>query len=145
MKDWTTDLRQALRALLRTPGFAVLTVGILGLAIGANAGIFSVIDTVLLDPLPYTDSDRLVTIAASAPGSDFPDEFPVAAEFFVHYREQSELLEDISTFNSFTSTLRVGDRIERVRMSAPTPSMFSTLGVKPVMGRLPVPRTKTGW
>ncbi len=139
MSDWTSDLRHALRALLRTPGFAVLAVGMLGLAIGVNAGIFSVVDTVLLDPLPYADTDRLVYIGASAPGSDMPEEFPVAREFFVQYREQSELLEELSFYNSFTSTLRAGDRIERVRMSAPTPSLFDTLGVKPVLGRLPVP------
>ncbi len=93
MNTWTRDLQLAFRALLRTPGFAVLTVVMLGLAIGANAGIFSVVDTVLLDPLPYADTDRLVYIAASAPGSDFPEEFPVAAEFLLQYREKSELLE----------------------------------------------------
>lgn len=139
MSNWTRDLRHALRALLRTPGFVVLTVGMLGLAIGANAGIFSVIDTVLLNPLPYANTDRLVHIAGSAPGSDFPEEFPLAAEFLVQYREESKLLEDVSTYNSFTSTLHVGDRIERVRMSAPTTSLFNTLGVKPALGRLPVP------
>jgi putative ABC transport system permease protein len=139
MQDWTSDLRHALRALLRTPGFAVLAVGTLGLAIGANAGIFSVVDTVLLDPLPYADSDRLVYLAGTAPGSDFPEEFPLAAEFFVQYREESQLLEEVSTFNSFTNTLRLGDRIERVRMSWPTRSLFETLGVKPIHGRLPAP------
>jgi len=138
MSDWTREIRLALRALLRTPGFAVLAVGTLGLAIGANAGIFSVVDKVLLDPLPYADNDRLVYIAGTAPGSDFPEEFPLAAEFFVQFRE-SGLIEELSTFNSFTSTLRVGDRIERVRMSAPTLSMFDTLGAKPVLGRLPTP------
>jgi putative ABC transport system permease protein len=139
MSHWTRDLQQARRTLFRNPGFLLLAVGTLGLAIGATAGIFSVVETVLLNPLPYSDSDRLVYIAGSAPGSDFPEEFPLAAEFFLQYREQSELLEDVSTFNSFTSTLRVGDRIERVRMSAPTTSMFNTLGVKPIHGRLPTP------
>ena len=138
MSNWTRDLHHALRALLRTPGFAVLTVGTLGLAIGANAGIFSVVDTVLLNPLPYANTDRLVTIAASAPGTDFPEVFSVAPEFYVQYRE-SELLEDISTYNSFTNTLRAGERIERVRMSVPTPSLFSTLGAEPILGRLPAP------
>jgi predicted permease len=68
-----------------------------------------------------------------------PEEFPLAAEFLVQYRERSELLEDVSTYNSFTNTLRVGDRIERVRLSTPTTSLFSTLGVRPLLGRLPVP------
>ncbi|MEM7350764.1 MAG: ABC transporter permease, partial [Acidobacteriota bacterium] len=137
MHDWTREIRQALRALLRTPGFTLLTVATLGLAIGVNAGLFSVVDTVLLDPLPFRDNDRLVYLAASAPGSDLPEEFGVATEFFVQYREKSELLEDLATFNSFTNTLRVGDRIERVAMSTPTPSLFSTLGATPALGRLP--------
>ena len=96
--------------------------------------MFSVVDAVLLNPLPYAHADRLVHIAASAPGSGFPEEFGVAAEFFVQYREQSKLLEDVSTYNSFTNTLRVGDRVERVRMAWPTNSLFSTLGVKPILG-----------
>jgi predicted permease len=138
MNEWARDLRHAVRSLRRTPGFAVITIGTLGLAIGVNAGMFSVIDTVLLEPLPFANVDRLVHIAATAPGSGFPDEFGVAAEFFVQYKEQSKLIEDVSTYNSFTSTLRVGDRVERVRMSAPTNSLFSTLGAKPILGRLPV-------
>jgi len=139
MSDWLGDLRQALRGLLRTPGFAILAVGSLGLAIGANAVIFSVLDGVLLNPLPFDNTDRLVYIGASAPGSDLPEEFPIAAEFLLQYKEKSELIEEISAFNSFTSTLRVGDRIERIGMSAPSTTLFNTLGVTPILGRLPVP------
>lgn len=139
MKSWLKDLRHARRTLFRTPGFTLLTVGTLGLAIGATAGIFSVINTVLLNPLPFENTDRLVYIAGSAPGTDFPDEFPLAAEFFLQYREESKLLEDVATFNAFTNTLRVGDRTERPRMSAPALSLWSTLGAKPLHGRLPTP------
>ncbi|HET9271368.1 MAG TPA: ABC transporter permease, partial [Vicinamibacterales bacterium] len=102
-------------------------------------GMFSVVKTVLLDPLPYAHADRLVYIAATAPGSDLPPEFGVSAEFLVHYKEQSRLLEDISLVNSFTSTFRIDDRVERIRMSSPTAAAFSTLGVKPHIGRLPGP------
>lgn len=133
-----TELRQALRTLGRTPGFTAVTVGMLGLAIGAVTGMFSVVETVLLDRLPYANPDRLVYIASSAPGSQLPAEFDAAPEFFVQYKEHSRLLEDLSTSNSFTSTLRVGDRVERVRMSWPTNSLFSTLGATPILGRLPV-------
>ncbi|HVS64943.1 MAG TPA: ABC transporter permease [Thermoanaerobaculia bacterium] len=135
---WIHDLRYAVRALRRSPGFVVVSVVTLGLAIGVNAGLFSVIDTVLLNPLPYRDTDRLVRISASAPGSDLPAEFGVSAEFFVQYREQSELLDGIAIYNSFTNTLRADDRTERVRMSTPSPSLFATLGVSPILGRLPV-------
>jgi putative ABC transport system permease protein len=138
VQEWLRDLRYALRFLRHTPSFTAVTVGTLGLAIGVNAAIFSVVDRVLLAPLPFPHPERLVHIGASAPGSGFPDEFGVSAEFLVQYRERSKLIEDISTYNSFTNTLRAGDRVERVRMSWPTSSLFSTLGVKPILGRLPV-------
>ena len=138
--QWIRDLRHALRALRRAPGFTATAVGTLGLAIGVNAGMFSVVNKVLLDPLPFPDADRLVYIAATAPGSDLPGEFGVANEFFVQYEEQSRLLEDVSTFNSFTSTMRAGDRVERIRMSQPTTSLFTTLGARPIRGRLPEPK-----
>ena len=137
-REWTRQVRHAVRLLAHTPGFSLVAVGTLALAIGANAAIFSVVDTVLLAPLPYAHADRLVHIAASAPGSDFPPEFGVAPEFFVEYREQAHLLEDVSTYNSFTSTLRANDRVERIPMSAPTYSLFTTLGARPILGRLPV-------
>jgi len=138
LAEWTTDLRHAARALRRTPGFTVTAVATLALAIGAVAGMFSVVDAVLLNPLPYAASDRLVDIAGTAPGSDMPEDFAVGEEFYLQYRDQSHQLEDISTYNSFTSTLRVGDRVERIRMSAPTNSLYSTLGARPILGRLPV-------
>jgi len=143
MSEWMRDLRLAVRSLRREIGFAVIAVGTLGLAIGANAGIFSVVHTVLPDPLPYADADRLVYVAASAPGSDLPDEFGVAMEFLVQYREQAELLEDVAAYNSFTHTIRAGERVERSRVSMSTPSLFSTLGVAPVLGRLPVPEDES--
>ena len=138
LSAWISDLRHAVFALRQAPGFTAITIVTLGLAIGANVGIFSVVDAVLLSPLPFPDEDQLVTIRASAPGSDFPSEFGVSSEFYVQYSERSELIESLSTFNSFTNTLRLDDRIERVRMSWPTWTFFDTLQAVPMMGRLPV-------
>ncbi len=138
LTEWATDLRYAMRSLRRAPGFAIVTVGTLGLAIGVNAGMFSVVDTVLLHPLPFANADRLVFIGGTAPGSGFPEEFGVAGEFYLEYKAQSKLLVDAASFNSGTATLRVGDRVERVRMGWPTNSLFSTLGARPILGRLPV-------
>ncbi len=143
MHNWGKDLRHAARVLRRSPGFTTVAVVSLGLAIGANAGMFSVVDTVLLDPLPYGEPDRLVFIAATAPGSDLADEFGVSTEFYVHYLEESELLEDASIFFSFTNTLRVDDRTERPRMSVVTTSTFDLLGVAPILGRLPTPEDES--
>ncbi len=137
MNGWIREMRLAGRALARSPGFVIAVVGTLALALGVNAAIFSVVDAVLLAPLPFQDADRLVHIAASAPGSDLPDEFGVSAEFFLQYRDESRQLEDLATFNSFTASLRVDDRVERLRMSMPSLSLFSTLGASPILGRLP--------
>jgi hypothetical protein len=90
MSGWTKDFRYAARALRRTPGFAAIAIGTLALAIGANAGIFSVVDTVLLNPLPFPESDRLVYIAGSAPGSDLPEEFGHTIREDGHYIEAGE-------------------------------------------------------
>ena len=117
---WIQDLRQAVRALRRTPGFTLVAVGTLGLALGANAGIFSIVDAVLLRPLPFPEPDRLVYIGGTAPGSDLPSEFDLPPEFFLQYRDQSKLLQGLAPYDDFTNTLRVGDRAERVRMAVST-------------------------
>ena len=134
---WSQDLRHAVRALRRSPGFTLVAVGTLGLALGVNAGIFSIVDAVLLRPLPFPEPDQLVYIGGTAPGSDLKGEFQLAPEFLVQYQEQSKLLQGIAPYDDFTNTLRVGDRAERVRMAVSTPSLFPTLGVAPALGRLP--------
>ncbi|HYC33883.1 MAG TPA: ABC transporter permease, partial [Gemmatimonadales bacterium] len=134
---WSQDLRHAVRGLRRTPGFTIVAVGTLALALGVNAGIFSIVDAVLLRPLPYPEPGRLVHIAGSAPGTDLPEEFPVPLEFFRQFAEEAKLLEGVAPHWNFTNTLRVGDRAERVRMAVTTAALFPTLGVTPVLGRLP--------
>ena len=136
--EWARDLKHAARALRRTPGFTATAVVTLGLAIGVNAGMFSVVNTVLLNPFPFANVDRLVVVNASAPGSDFPPEFGVSNEFYLSYKQHSKLLEDVMVFGGGSSTFRVDDRAERISMAWPSNSMYSTLGVKPILGRLPV-------
>jgi predicted permease len=131
------ELRHALRTLRRTPGFTVTVVATLGLAIGAIAGVFAVLDRVLLSPLPYGHPDRLVFIAAEAPGSEMNGEFGLAGEFYLQYKENSRLLEDVALFATFTDTLRVGERAERISMGVVTNSLYSTLGATAALGRLP--------
>jgi predicted permease len=137
--QWISDFRHGWRALVRTPAFLVTSVVTLALAIGAVVGMFSVVNTVLLDPLPFPDSDRLVVVAGTAPGSDLPERFGLGQEFYLHYKERSQLLDGIFLFGGGTSTLRTEDRVERIPMGFPTNDIYATLRVRPQVGRLPVP------
>ncbi len=134
---WLSELRYAWRALRRTPGFLATAIAMLGLALGVGAGIFGVVNAVLLKPLPFFEPDRLVLISSSAPGSDYPERFAVSREMYVHFGEQAKHLEALGTINAFTNTVRFGARTERLRMSAPTSSVFATLGAAPILGRWP--------
>ena len=136
--QWMTDLRHSWRGLLRTPGFLITSVGTLALAIGAVTGMFSVVNTVLLQPLPFQRADRLVVLSGTAPGSDLPDRFGLGFDFYFEYKENSKLLDGIFVFGGGTSTLRTDDRVERISMAFPTNDMYATLGVRPMVGRLPV-------
>ncbi len=133
-----SDLRHAARMLVRAPAFTVTVIGLLGLAIGVTAAMFAVVKTVLIDPLPYVEPERLVFVAASAPGTDMSGEVGVTPELFVHYTEHSKRMESAAIYGSGTQTLRAGDRVERVRITQPTNSLYATLGVTPILGRLPV-------
>jgi len=131
------DLRHAWRSLRRTPGFLAVSVATLALAIGAVAGMFSVVNAVILRPLPFASPDRLVALAGTAPGSDLPDRFGPGMEFYVHYTERSKLLAGMTVAGAGTSTFRAGDRVERIGMAWPTNDMYATLGVRPAHGRMP--------
>src|SRR5687767_14404108 len=136
--QWISDFRHGWRALVRTPVFLVTAVVTLALAIGAVVGMFSVVNTVLLRPLSFPDSDRLVAVSGTAPGSDLPERFGLGPEFYLHYKERSQLLDGIFLFSGGTSTLLTENRVERVPMGFPTNDVYATLGVGPQVGRLPV-------
>ncbi|HZF30798.1 MAG TPA: ABC transporter permease [Gammaproteobacteria bacterium] len=137
------DLRIAVRALRKSPGFAAAAVLTLALAIGANTAIFSIVDAVLLDPLGFPDSDRLVSIRATAPGSDLPGEFEPAGEFYLQYKD-AKALEDLAYYNMIQTTMRADDNVERLFIASVSASLFSTLRVKPLIGRLPTEADETG-
>ncbi len=137
VEGWGRDILQAMRSLGRVPGFTLITVATLALAIGSNTAIFSVVKTVLLDPLSFPEPGRLVTIRGTAPGSDLPEEFGVGTEFYVQYREQARNLEDLALFQMGQTTVRAGDNVERLFIASCSPSLYSVLGVEPVLGRIP--------
>ena len=137
VEDGLRDLRHAWRSLLRTPGFLAASVATLALAMGATAGMFNVVNTVMLEPLPYPNPDRLALIQGRAPGSDLPEQFGLGNEFYVHYKEHAKTVENLFSWGSGTSTLRANDRVERVPMAWPTNEIYSVFAVQPQAGRLP--------
>jgi putative ABC transport system permease protein len=137
MDRWIRDFTHAGRSLARTPGFTVVVVATLALAIGANATIFSVVDAVLLQPLPFPNADRLVYVGGTAPGTDQPEELGVPDELYFEYRESVPGLEDIALYGVGSSTTRAEGQVDQLFVSRATPSMFTTLGAQPQRGRLP--------
>ena len=144
LEAWTRDLILAARSLSRAPGFAAVTIATLAIAIGANTAIFSVVNSVLLDPLDFPAADRLVSIRASAPGSDLPEEFGPAPEFYIQYRDNAEMLEDIGMYRSAQTTVRADDRFDRLFITQATGDLFTTLGAQVQAGRLPTSEDPPG-
>jgi predicted permease len=137
LNKWIQDFRHARRALARTPGFTFTVIATLALAIGANAAIFSVVKPVLLDPLPLSNADRLVHIGGSAPGTDQPEEFGVPDELYFEYRESVRAIEDAALYGTGSSTTRAEGQVDQLFVTQATPSLFSTLGAQPLLGRVP--------
>ena len=137
LEKWTKDFKYAARGLTRAPGFTLVVVGTLALAIGANATIFSVVNAVLLKPLPFQNADRLVYIGGSAPGTEQPPEFGVADELYFEYKESVPALEDLAMYGTGSSTSRAEGQVDQLFFTQATPSFFTTLGVQPMLGRLP--------
>jgi predicted permease len=139
VQDFGRDMRHAWRALRRTPGFLVTSVITLALAIGAVTGMFNVVNTVILKPLPFPESRRLVSVESTAPGSDLPERFDAWLELYLHYKERSQLIDGIFAYASGMSTFRTTSRAERLPLSWASIDMYATLGVRPQLGRIPVP------
>jgi|SoiMethySBSTD1v2_1073268.scaffolds.fasta_scaffold10766_4 putative ABC transport system permease protein len=137
LDKWIKDFRHAARSLRRSPSFTLIVVGTLALAIGANAAIFSVVNAVLLKPLPFPNADRLVHIAGTAPGTDQPEELGVPDELYFEYRESAPGIEDIGIYGTGSSTTRAEGHVDQLFVTQATPSVFTTLGAQPLHGRLP--------
>ncbi|HEU4630709.1 MAG TPA: ABC transporter permease [Gemmatimonadaceae bacterium] len=133
LEDSWRDLRLAARSLRRSPGFTVVAVLALALGIGANTAVFSVVNGVLLAPLPYPDPERLVYLGWDWGNGDRIDALtPLQFEF---WREQSRVLEGAATYKPFRADLSATadrDEIDGLRVSA---DFFRVLGVRPALGR----------
>jgi predicted permease len=125
------NIRHAARFLVKSPGFTLAAVLTLGLGVGANAAIFTLVKAVILQPLPYADPGRLLIIwKASDPG----DVTHLSIREILGYREGASL-ERLGAYMDATANLTGGLEAERVRSALVTPELFETLGVAPMLGR----------
>jgi predicted permease len=132
------DLKYAVRQLRKAPGFALIAVITLGLGIGANTAIFSVVNGVLLRPLPFHDADRLVRIWHTPPETSFPgmSTFAVSPANFLDWQAQSHAFSSMAIYGYRGFTFTGGDKAEQVDASAVSPGFFPTLQVQPLRGRV---------
>ena len=134
MFDLMRDVRHAARRLARTPMFTLATLLTLALGIGANTAIFSIVNTVLLKPLPFPEPDRLVGLWQTAPGVNIADLNASIADY-VTYREESRTLADVAIWNGNAFTVTGLAEPERVDGISATFRLLPMLGVQPMLGR----------
>jgi putative ABC transport system permease protein len=128
-----TDFRYAIRMLFKSPAFSVIVILTLGLAIGANSAIFSVVDAVLLRPLPYPHSEQLVRVFGKQPQLDLAPNSPAN---FLEWKEENQVFERIGTYVGQGFNLLGGDKPERVIGARVSADLMQLLGVQPALGRL---------
>jgi putative ABC transport system permease protein len=132
-----TFLRRAARSLARRPGLSLLAIATLGLGIGANTAIFSMVNVALLKPLPFPDSERLVMVWSTVPGQGTGGGFASYPDFH-DWREQSGGFDGLAAFWTFPNgdvNLTGGTEPQRVSVARVTPGFFEVLGIRPLLGR----------
>jgi putative ABC transport system permease protein len=136
MQTLLQDLRYAVRMFLKTPAFTVITVFILALGIGANTAIFSVVNALLMRPLPYSNPDQLVMVWENLRKDNNPHN-AVAPANFVDWKQQSKSFQQMAAFTAPVNyNFSGGDVPERVVAARVSAGFFQMLGVQPVQGRL---------
>jgi predicted permease len=141
MDSFVHDLRTTLRSLRRSPAFTAAVVITLALGIGANTAIFSVVNGVILRPLPYRAPERLVMIWEENPATDFGVRYiPTSPGNFTDFRAQRGVFSDAGAFRYRSSTVGGQGDAEQLWGAELTPSMFTTLDVKPLVGRAFTPQ-----
>jgi putative ABC transport system permease protein len=130
------DLKFAFRQLLKNPGFTAVAVLTLALGIGANTAIFSVINAVLLKPLPYREPDRLMVVWADNPSFNLGiHELPPSQQDVLEWRQRAQSFEQVAAVSSVQADLSRNGELTRIGGVSVTGNFFPTLGVSPVLGR----------
>ena len=138
MRDLLQDLRFGFRLICKNPGFAAIAILVLGLGIGANTAIFSVVNGVLLRPLPYPEPDRLVRIWHTPPAKSFPGmtRFSVSAANFVDWKNQSRSFDSMAMYSFTHATMTGGNQPQVVRIARVTDGFFGVFRTQPALGRI---------
>jgi putative ABC transport system permease protein len=132
MENLIADLRYAARTLVKTPAFLLISVLTLALGIGGNIAIFTLVQAVLLQPLPFPQPERLVRIFDNRAGAR---DVGMSVPEFEDLRQHSDIFEQISVIFPVPTALTGGERVERVEMLGTSPSYFDMLRAKPALGR----------
>jgi putative ABC transport system permease protein len=136
MESVLQDIRHGVRSLIKTPGFTAVAIIVLGLAIGANTAIFTVVNAVLLRPLPYFNSDRLVMLWETNPRFQIGiDTLPVTPGTFMDWQEQSSVFEQVSALGAGHLNLSGSGEPERISGASVSTNFFRTMGIEPKLGR----------
>ena len=130
---YLSDLRGALRRLVKRPVFTLVAVLTLGLGIGANTALFSIVNSTVLRPLPYTSPTQLAVVFGTAERG--AQQLPHPPANFLDFRERSTRFEDMGAAEAWSPTLGGEQRPEKVTGLRITPNLFSVLGVQPAVGR----------
>jgi putative ABC transport system permease protein len=135
MKTLSQDFRYGIRVMLKSRGFTAAAVIALALGIGANAAIFSVVNAVLLRPLPYPDPERVVTVWQNLQARGGPEREYTSPADFNDWKEQSQTFEHMAAVVNWGPTVTGQAEPEQLRGAAVSYDMFSVLGVEPALGR----------
>jgi predicted permease len=135
------DLKYGARVLRKSPGFTIVAIVVLALGIGANTAIFSVVNAVLLRPLPFGNPDRLVHVWHVPPPKSFPgiSRFSVSAANYIDWKAQNDVFQDMAIFSGSSMNLTGGGKPEFVQAATVSADFFKVLGVQPMLGRTFVP------
>ena len=142
MRALASTVRYAFRSLRRSPGFALLTVILLALGIGANTAIFSLVRGVLLKPLPFPEPDRIVSVPHTPPQDIFPGRatFAVSPANYLDWKAQNDVFSGMTITTDGSMTLTGLGEPESVPVAYVSSEFFDVLGARPVVGRFFLPR-----
>src|SRR5580692_11778275 len=138
MRSILSDFRFGFRTLFKSPGLTLVIVLSLAIGIGANTAIFSVVNALLLKPLPYPNPDRLAVLWLRSPGLGIPQDWPSPGEF-IDIQTQNRVFGEMAISHGSSMTLTGRDQPERMQVLRTSSPLFHMLGAKPLMGRLLLP------